>query len=240
MKRLGMIVLAALCVAMGAAQAQDKYPTKPVKVVVPFGPGSATDIVIRIVGEHMRPILGQPFVIENKPGAFGIIAIEEMARSRPDGYTLQVGNPGTNVLTPIIYKKKMQDRLRQGRRHGDAARRGPARARRHHQGFCAEDLRRVHRLCQGQSRQGALRQRRHRQQQSLRHRSLRQMGGHRARPHPQQGRRRGDHQRSGQRRRPGGAGQCGKLGRRRSRAGSCGRSPSWRTRACPTIRMCRP
>ena len=107
MKRLGMIVLAALCVATGAAQAQDRYPTKPVKVVVPFGPGSATDIVIRIVGEHIRPILGQPFVIENKPGAFGIIAVEEMARSRADGYTLQIGNPGTNVLTPIIYKKKM-------------------------------------------------------------------------------------------------------------------------------------
>jgi tripartite-type tricarboxylate transporter receptor subunit TctC len=107
MKRLGVMLLAGLFVAVGAAQAQDKYPTKPVKVVVPFGPGSATDIVIRIVGEHIRPILGQPFVVENKPGAFGIIAVEEMARSRPDGYTLQVGNPGTNVLTPIIYKKKM-------------------------------------------------------------------------------------------------------------------------------------
>jgi tripartite-type tricarboxylate transporter receptor subunit TctC len=77
-------------------------------VVVPFGPGSATDIVMRIVGEHMRPILGQPVVIENKPGAFGILAIEEMARSRPDGYTLQIGNPGTNVLAPIIYKKKFK------------------------------------------------------------------------------------------------------------------------------------
>ncbi len=75
---------------------------------MPFGPGSATDIVIRIVGEHMRPILGQPVVIENKPGAFGIIAIEEMARSRPDGYTLQIGNPGTNALAPIIYKKKFK------------------------------------------------------------------------------------------------------------------------------------
>jgi tripartite-type tricarboxylate transporter receptor subunit TctC len=109
MKRLGLILLSASCLALGsmAAVAQDKYPVKPIKVVVPFGPGSATDIVIRIVGEHVRPILGQPFVIENKPGAFGIIAIEEMARSRPDGYTLQVGNPGTNVLTPIIYKKKL-------------------------------------------------------------------------------------------------------------------------------------
>jgi tripartite-type tricarboxylate transporter receptor subunit TctC len=103
-------LLAVLCLALGGGElrAQDKYPSKPVKVVVPFGPGSATDIVIRIVGEHMRPILGQPVVIENKPGAFGIIAIEDMARSRPDGYTLQIGNPGTNALTPIIYKKKFK------------------------------------------------------------------------------------------------------------------------------------
>ena len=108
MRRLGAIVLSLLCVAVGGAQAQEKYPSKPIKVMVPFGPGSATDIVIRIVGEQMRAILGQPFVIENKPGAFGILAIEEMARARPDGYTLQIGNPGTNVLTPIVYKKKLQ------------------------------------------------------------------------------------------------------------------------------------
>ncbi len=110
MQRL-FILLTSTCfiaVAGASAQAQDKFPTKPIKVVVPFGAGSATDIVIRIVGDQMRPILGQSIVIENKPGAFGIIAIEEMARSRPDGYTLEVGNPGTNVLTPIIYKKKMK------------------------------------------------------------------------------------------------------------------------------------
>jgi tripartite-type tricarboxylate transporter receptor subunit TctC len=108
MKRLGLLFAAAACLVAGPTLAQEKYPAKPIRVVVPFGPGSATDIVIRIVGEQMRPILGQPFVIENKPGAFGIIAIEEMARSRPDGYTLQIGNPGTNVLTPIIYKKKFR------------------------------------------------------------------------------------------------------------------------------------
>lgn len=108
MKRLGLLFLLVFAVSGVEAAAQDKYPSKPIKVVVPFGPGSATDIVIRIVGEHMRPILGQPVVIENKPGAFGILAIEEMARSRPDGYTLQIGNPGTNVLAPIIYKKKFK------------------------------------------------------------------------------------------------------------------------------------
>ena len=108
MQRLTALLLLVLALGGADAAAQDKYPTKPVKVVVPFGPGSATDIVMRIVGEQMRPILGQPLLIENKPGAFGILAIEEMARSKPDGYTLQIGNPGTNVLTPIIYKKKFK------------------------------------------------------------------------------------------------------------------------------------
>jgi len=110
MKRLGILLLATIILAAAGIEvaAQDKYPSKPIKVLVPFGPGSATDIVMRIVGEQMRPILGRPVLIENKPGAGGIIAIEEMVRARPDGYTLQVGNPGTNVLTPIIYKKKLK------------------------------------------------------------------------------------------------------------------------------------
>src|SRR4249919_537096 len=108
MRRLCLFIALCLAFAGVQAQAQDRYPNKPVKVVVPFGPGSATDIVMRIVGEHMRPILGQPVVIENKPGAFGILAIEDMARARPDGYTLQIGNPGTNALAPIIYKKKFK------------------------------------------------------------------------------------------------------------------------------------
>src|SRR5262245_54906839 len=110
MKRTAFVLLAAtgLAIVATAVTAQEKFPSKPIKVMVPFGPGSATDVVIRIVGEHMRPILGQPMVIENKPGAFGIIAIEDMARSKPDGYTLQIGNPGTNALTPIIYKKKFK------------------------------------------------------------------------------------------------------------------------------------
>jgi tripartite-type tricarboxylate transporter receptor subunit TctC len=105
MKRLTILILLVLAATTAAAQ---DYPSKPIKIVVPFGPGSATDIVMRIVGEQMRPILGQPVLVENKPGAFGILAIEEMARSKPDGYTLQIGNPGTNVLTPIIYKKKFR------------------------------------------------------------------------------------------------------------------------------------
>src|SRR5437660_2022839 len=109
MKRFNLALLTVTAIACApAAQAQDKYPSKPVKVEVPFGAGSATDIVIRIVGEQMRHELGQQIVVENKPGAFGILAIEEMVKARPDGYTLQVGNPGTNALAPIIYKEKFK------------------------------------------------------------------------------------------------------------------------------------
>src|SRR5436305_323548 len=104
--KAGLILLLAL-VGASAAQAQDKYPSKPIKIVLPYGPGSATDIITRIMCEQLRQSLGQSCVVENKPGAFGIIAIEEMARSRPDGYTLQVGNVSTNAITPVLFKSKL-------------------------------------------------------------------------------------------------------------------------------------
>src|SRR5215813_4119955 len=110
MKRLGVSLtgLALLGLAVGAvtASAQDKYPSKPVKIVVPYAPGGATDITSRLFGEQMRQILGQQFIVESKPGAFGILAIEEMARAKPDGYTLMVGNVSTNAITPVLYQKK--------------------------------------------------------------------------------------------------------------------------------------
>jgi len=114
MKRLHMMLLVAFgaaCAGMqapGWAQAQDKYPSKPVRILVPYGPGGATDIVARIVGEHLREQLGQAFYVENKPGGYGMIAIEDMARARPDGYTLMVGNVSTNAITPILFKSKLK------------------------------------------------------------------------------------------------------------------------------------
>src|SRR5262249_48965224 len=68
----------------------------------------AVDIVARIVTEQMRQALGQPFVIENKPGAFGILGLEELARAKADGYTLMFGNNNANVITPILYPGKMR------------------------------------------------------------------------------------------------------------------------------------
>src|SRR6267154_312503 len=114
MKRHYKLLLIAFGVAFAGiqaqipAQAQDKYPNKAVKILVPYGPGGATDIVARIVGEHLREVLGQAYYVENKPGGYGMIAIEDMARSRPDGYTLMVGNVSTNAITPVLFKSKLK------------------------------------------------------------------------------------------------------------------------------------
>lgn len=106
MKRSLWMLIAALCLAASTAAAQEKYPSRPVKVLVPYAPGGAVDIVARIVTDQMREALGQPFVIENKPGGYGILAIQDMARAVPDGYTLMFGNNNTNVITPILYARK--------------------------------------------------------------------------------------------------------------------------------------
>jgi tripartite-type tricarboxylate transporter receptor subunit TctC len=108
MKRFGL-GLALVCLALSAVtvSAQERYPTRPVKIIVPYAPGGATDITARLFGEQMRQSLGEQFVVESKPGAFGILAIEEMARSKPDGYTLMVGNVTTNAITPVLFSKKL-------------------------------------------------------------------------------------------------------------------------------------
>jgi tripartite-type tricarboxylate transporter receptor subunit TctC len=108
MKRAGLgVALLCLAFAAGTACAQDKYPSKPVKIVVPYAPGGATDIVARIMGDQLRQITGQSFVVENKPGANGIVAINEMVNAKPDGYTLMIGNVTTNAITPVLTPAKV-------------------------------------------------------------------------------------------------------------------------------------
>jgi tripartite-type tricarboxylate transporter receptor subunit TctC len=108
MKRVGLgVALLCLAFAAGTACAQDKYPSKPVKIVVPYAPGGATDIVARIMGDQLRQITGQSFVVENKPGANGIVAINEMVNAKPDGYTLMIGNVTTNAITPVLTPAKV-------------------------------------------------------------------------------------------------------------------------------------
>jgi tripartite-type tricarboxylate transporter receptor subunit TctC len=92
------------CVLIAApAFAQEPYPSKPVKMLVPYGPGGATDIIARIVAAKLGESLGQSFVVENRPGANGNIALEATAKAAPDGYTLLVGNVSTNTINESVY-----------------------------------------------------------------------------------------------------------------------------------------
>ena len=108
MKRV-LTVAAALLLA-GSVLAQG-YPSKPIKFVVPFSAGSATDIVARAVGEAMSRNMGQPIVIENKLGAGGTIAAAQVARSEPDGYTVLVHSSG-HALNPALYKNLGYDTVK--------------------------------------------------------------------------------------------------------------------------------
>ena len=100
MKRL-LLAAALLLGVQALAQAAD-YPSKPIRIVVPYGPGGATDIVARILGEHLKEKFHQPVVVENKPGGNGVVALQETVRAKPDGYTFLIGNITTNLLTPLL------------------------------------------------------------------------------------------------------------------------------------------
>src|SRR3954465_2944900 len=107
MKRLiCALMLAATLAGVGAAQAQP-YPSHPITLIVPFPPGGSTDLIARIVAERMRPILGQPVIIENVGGAGGSIGVGRVARAHADGYTPAIGQWDTHVgngpMYPLTY-----------------------------------------------------------------------------------------------------------------------------------------
>src|SRR5512145_494450 len=98
------LVAIALVVFAGIASAQaQNYPSRQITLIVPFPPGGSTDVAARILAEHMRPLLGQPVVIENVGGAGGSIGVGRVARAAPDGYTIDIGQWDTHV-GGIIYK----------------------------------------------------------------------------------------------------------------------------------------
>ncbi|MEO8442268.1 MAG: tripartite tricarboxylate transporter substrate binding protein [Betaproteobacteria bacterium] len=91
-----------------AQPAAADYPQRPVRVVVPFAPGGATDIVARILAPKLGERLGQQFVVDNRAGAAGNIAVELVAAAQPDGYTLLVGNISTNSINPLLFAGKLK------------------------------------------------------------------------------------------------------------------------------------
>jgi tripartite-type tricarboxylate transporter receptor subunit TctC len=114
MPRSIVAACAALALALGAGaevRAQDSYPNKPVKLLIGFPAGGLLDTVARIVGEHMSALLGQPFVVEARPGAGGLIATTALAKAPPDGYTLMMINDN-HALNPYILKEVPYDSVR--------------------------------------------------------------------------------------------------------------------------------
>jgi len=111
MKRFApWIAAVALCAAWSAASAQG-WPSKPIKVIVPFTPGSATDLMARAVSEKLAGQFGQPVIVENRPGAGGTIGEAIVAKSAPDGYTLLV-HSSSYTVTPSTYRNLSFDTLR--------------------------------------------------------------------------------------------------------------------------------
>src|SRR5215472_4535682 len=99
-----------VCLAQTAALAQS-WPTRPVHVIVPFTAGSATDIMARTVSQRLAEQLGQPFVVENRPGAGGTIGVASVAKADPDGYTVLV-HSSSYTITPSTYPNAPYDTLR--------------------------------------------------------------------------------------------------------------------------------
>ena len=93
------------------AHAQN-YPARPVRLVIPFGTGGSADISGRVVAQKLSETLGQPFVVDNRSGAGGIIGTETVAKASPDGYTLLLGSFGTHTANPSLYKKLPYDAIR--------------------------------------------------------------------------------------------------------------------------------
>ncbi|MEO5694653.1 MAG: tripartite tricarboxylate transporter substrate binding protein [Usitatibacter sp.] len=109
MTRMIRLALLSLCAVLSASALAQGYPNRPVKIVVAFTAGSATDICMRVVAEQLTRALGQPFVVENKPGAGGSVGTEQVKNAAPDGYTLVAAGSGPFGINPAIYKSLPYD-----------------------------------------------------------------------------------------------------------------------------------
>src|SRR4030088_3260080 len=106
-RRLALALLA-LWAAVLPAAAQE-WPARQVKLIVPFGPGSTPDIVMRLIADHLQHNLGQSFVVENKPGASGNIGTDAVAKAEPDGYTIGLSIGGPPTINPLLFGKLPSD-----------------------------------------------------------------------------------------------------------------------------------
>ena len=87
------------------------YPTKPIKLIVPFAPGGTTDLLARVVADKLPRLIGQPVIVENRAGAGGVIGSEALARSAADGYSIGMATASTHGVTPAVYPKLSYDAI---------------------------------------------------------------------------------------------------------------------------------
>ena len=111
MRKVELLVLFAAAMFAAGAVAQT-YPTKPIKLVVPFSPGGASDLTARTLGQKMGESMGQTIVVDNKPGANGVLGIDAVAKSSPDGYTILLTDRGSLTVNPSLYVKLPYDPVR--------------------------------------------------------------------------------------------------------------------------------
>ena len=105
-------ILAAAVTAPSARADDAAFPSRPIKIIVGYAPGGTTDIVARVIAPRMTELLGQPVIVENRPGAGGNLGAELVARAAPDGYTLQMGTAGNMTVNPSIYANLKFDPVR--------------------------------------------------------------------------------------------------------------------------------
>lgn len=105
-------VLAAVLCALAAPAPAQTWPEKPVRIIVGFAPGGFTDVLARLIGQKLQGKLGQPVIVENKPGAAGTLAADQVAKAKPDGYTLLLGHSNSNAVAPALYPKLPYDVVR--------------------------------------------------------------------------------------------------------------------------------
>jgi tripartite-type tricarboxylate transporter receptor subunit TctC len=112
LRRTVLSTLAALALAAPLLSVAQDYPNKPIRLVVPFGPGTTTDIIARVYAEALAKPLGQSIVVENKSGAGGNIGADLVAKAPADGYTLVLGTVGTHAINPGLYRRMPYDALK--------------------------------------------------------------------------------------------------------------------------------
>lgn len=110
--RGGLLALAALVALPGARAAQAPWPAQPIRIIVPFGPGGGTDVSIRAMAPRMSALLGQPIVVENRPGAGSTVGTNAVARSQPDGYTFVHATLSSTGIAATLYANLPYDPVR--------------------------------------------------------------------------------------------------------------------------------